>query len=33
LKDGEVEPRRSKKEKITKMFGPNFLAYLLENEL
>jgi hypothetical protein len=22
-----------KRKKITKMFGPNFLAYLLENEL
>jgi len=32
LIDDEVEPKRSKRKKITKMFGPDFLTYLLENE-
>ena len=26
------EPRRSKRARISKLFGPNFLTYLLENE-
>ena len=28
----EVEPRRSKRAKTTKSFGPNFLTYMLEDE-
>ena len=28
----ENEPRRSKRAKISKSFGPDFLTYLLENE-
>jgi hypothetical protein len=31
-KDDEVEPRRSKMRKLTKIFGLDFLTYLLENE-
>ena len=30
--DSEVEPRRSKREKVEKSFGPNFLTYMLEGE-
>ena len=29
----DKEPRRSKRTKITKTFGPDFLTYMLENEL
>ena len=28
----EVEPRRSKRAKMSKSFGPNFLTYMLEDE-
>ena len=30
--DGEVEPRRSKRARIEKSFGPDFLTYMLEGE-
>ena len=30
--DGEVEPRRSKRAKTEKSFGPDFLTYMLEGE-
>ena len=30
--DNEVEPRRSKRARIEKSFGPNFLIYVLEEE-
>ena len=29
---GEVEPRRSKRAKVGKSFGPDFLTYMLERE-
>jgi hypothetical protein len=32
MKYDEVEPQKSKREKITKILGPDFLTYLLENE-
>ena len=28
----EVEPRRNKRAKMSKSFGPNFLTYMLEDE-
>ena len=31
-KDNEVEPKMSQITKITKIFYPDFLTYLLENE-
>ena len=31
-KDGEVEPRRSKRVRTKKSFGPNFFTYVLEGE-
>jgi hypothetical protein len=31
LEDDEVDPKRSKRENITKIFGLDFLTYLLEN--
>ena len=31
-KDSEVEPKRSKRERIEKSFGTNFLMYMLERE-
>ena len=31
-KDSEVEPRHSKRERIEKSFGQNFLMYMLEGE-
>ena len=31
--DGEVEPRRSKRERTEKSFGPDFLTYMLEGNL
>ena len=31
-KDGKVEPRRSKRVRTKKSFGPNFLTYVLEEE-
>ena len=30
--DEEVEPRRSKRARIEKSFGPDFLTYMLEGE-
>ena len=30
--DGEVEPRRSKRARTEKSFGPDFLTYMLEGE-
>ena len=30
--DGEVEPRRSKRARKEKSFGPDFLTYMLEGE-
>ena len=30
--DGEVEPRRSKRARIEKSFGPDFLMYVLEGK-
>ena len=30
--DSEVKPRRSKRERIKKYFGPKFLTYMLERE-
>ena len=32
LKENIEKPRRSKRERILKYFGPNFLTFLLENE-
>jgi hypothetical protein len=32
LKDDEVDPKRSKRENTTKIFGHDFLTYLLGNE-
>ena len=31
-KDGEVEPRRSKRARVEKKFSPDFLTYMLEGE-
>ena len=31
-KDGEIEPRRSKRARTEKSFGPDFLTYILEGE-
>ena len=31
-KDSEVEPRRSKRARIEKSFGPDFLTYILKGE-
>ena len=31
-KDNEVEPRHSKRVRIEKYFGPDFLTYMLEGE-
>ena len=30
--NGEVEPKRSKKARVEKSFGPDFLTYMLEGE-
>ena len=30
--DGEVEPKRSKRARTEKYFGPHFLTYVLEGE-
>ena len=31
-KDSEVEPKRSKRIRVEKSFGPDFLTYILEGE-
>ncbi|GJZ59753.1 hypothetical protein Tco_0615569 [Tanacetum coccineum] len=31
-KEEEVEPRRSKRARIEKLFGPNFVSFMVENE-
>jgi hypothetical protein len=32
IKDNKVEQKRSKRAKMTKIFVPNFLPYLLKNQ-